>query len=326
MSIYVFFGKKRNIPNILLALFFFFITLRIVKSLFWIYFDNLPDWFLNLGFIAHLACGPALYLFFTHYLFQKKWLKIQLPHFLPVVALVLVMFRINEANFWFRGGYTLLLYHQLIYTFLSFIVLCRAYKKCRALNYEISNTEWIWLLILILGTSLIQVSYFSNYVLGLTSYTTGPVIYAFFIYFLSIYSVLNKNILGYVAGGTIKYKNIKLNDDEFNYYKNHLLHLMETEKPYLNPSFTLSQLSKQISLPTYLSSHLINKGFDKNFSEFVNAYRITEAKSKLISESHSHLKIAEIAYECGFNTLSSFNSSFKKTTGLTPSQFKNNHS
>ena len=99
---------------------------------------------------------------------------------------------------------------------------------------------------------------------------------------------------------------------------------MENEKPYLEHDFSLQELSKKISLPSYLTSHIINKGYDTSFSDYINSYRINRVKSKLNSTSYKNIKIAEIAYECGFNSLSSFNTSFKKLTGITPSEYKNN--
>lgn len=112
--------------------------------------------------------------------------------------------------------------------------------------------------------------------------------------------------------------------EEFSFYKAQIEDLMLTNQPYLNPAFSLQKLSKQVSLPPYLTSHIINKGHNTNFSDFINSYRIELAKSKLGSSSYEHIKISEIAYECGFNSLSSFNTSFKKLTGTTPSQFRNN--
>ena len=109
------------------------------------------------------------------------------------------------------------------------------------------------------------------------------------------------------------------------YYKGEIVKIMQSEQPYLNASFTLEKLSKKVALPVYLTSHIINKGFDTNFPDFINSYRIRTAASKLISPEYHHIKISEIAYESGFNTLSSFNTAFKKLKGMTPSQFKKTH-
>jgi len=318
MSFYIFFGKKRNTTNLLLALFFFLITIRIIKSLLWVYLDFIPDWFINLGFMAHIATGPTLLLYLLHFLFPKQWNKLNYIHFIPAILLILFLYKINEANFWYKGGYGFLLYHQITYTLFSIGVLVYGLIKIKE---NFNPKERLWLSFLMIGAASIQFAYFSNYILGITPYLAGPMIYAIFIYVIAFYGILNHRIFDKEKSNS-KYSNININMEEFSFYKGQIEKMMQFEKPYLNHTFTLQELSKYISLPPYLTSHIINKGFGTNFSDYINAYRIDLAKFKLTSSLYKNIKIAEIAYECGFNTLSSFNSSFKKLTGVTPSKFK----
>lgn len=320
MAVYIYFGKKRNISNVLVALFFLLITIRIVKSLLWVYLDFIPDWFINLGFAAHLASGPTLLLYLLHVIFPKPWNRLNFFHFVPALLLILLLNRVSEANFWYMGGYAFLLYHQLAYTLISIGLLLYGLIK---VNSNIGPKEKLWLSILMIGAAGIQFAYFSNYILGITPYLTGPIIYAVFIYIIAFYGIVNHRIFDKVKT-TLKYSNININAEEFSFYKAQIENIMENEKPYLENDFSLQELSKKISLPSYLTSHVINKGYDTNFSDYINSYRIDRAKSKLNSTSYKNIKIAEIAYECGFNSLSSFNTSFKKLTGITPSEYKNN--
>lgn len=101
-----------------------------------------------------------------------------------------------------------------------------------------------------------------------------------------------------------------------------LLHLMETEKPYLDPNLHIDQLAEKICIPGYQLSQLLNKKLSRNFFDFVNEYRINAAKSLLSGPEKKSKSILQIAYEVGFNSRSSFNSAFKKFTGASPSQFK----
>lgn len=321
LAIYLFFGKKHNTTNTLLSIFFFLITARVVKSLLWAYLDMLPAWFINIGFIAHYATGPTLLLYFIYVVKPKKWHPLNYLHFAPSLVLLLFLFRINGGNFWHLGGYSFLLYHQLIYTTLTFGILLLFLIKRGKHTATIKKEKKYWLFILFIGAASIQLAYFSNYILGLSPYLLGPIIYAIFIYAIAFYAFLNQGIFEEEQTNS-KYQNINITNKEFERYQNKIIHVMEADKPYLNASFTLDKLSKQISLPSYLTSHIINKGFNTNFSDFVNLYRINEAASKLTSSSYGHIKISQIAYDCGFNTLSSFNSSFKKIKGTTPSQFR----
>ena len=98
--------------------------------------------------------------------------------------------------------------------------------------------------------------------------------------------------------------------------------LMENEKPYLNPSLTLFDVSSMTGIPPRSLSDVINSSLNKNFYDFINSFRIKEAET-LLAESHETKKtILEILYQVGFNTKSSFNQAFKKHSGITPTQFK----
>lgn len=102
--------------------------------------------------------------------------------------------------------------------------------------------------------------------------------------------------------------------------KERLTVYMTIEKPYLNPDLTLSELSKQFNFtPNYLSK-VINSGFGKNFNEYINEHRVEAFKNRL-QEGETHLSLLGMAYECGFNSKATFNRTFKKMTGFTPSQF-----
>ncbi len=71
-----------------------------------------------------------------------------------------------------------------------------------------------------------------------------------------------------------------------------------------------------------LLSQAINEGLGKNFFEFINRYRIEEAKRLLTDPADKKITVLEVLYQVGFNSKSSFNTVFKKQTGLTPSEFK----
>jgi AraC-like DNA-binding protein len=117
-------------------------------------------------------------------------------------------------------------------------------------------------------------------------------------------------------------KKKSLSDPVNQQYLNQLLSFMESEKPFLNSSLTLFDLSEKISIPTRSISEVINNSLNQNFYDFINSYRIKEAQKLLEESSQSNKTILEILYEAGFGTKSSFNQAFKKHTGKTPSQFK----
>jgi AraC-like DNA-binding protein len=98
---------------------------------------------------------------------------------------------------------------------------------------------------------------------------------------------------------------------------------MEEKEPFLDPSLTIQELSNQIEIPVRDLSVLINHHINQHFFDFVNEYRIQKAMHILKDQTKSQLTVLEILYEVGFNSKSSFNTSFKKYTNLTPTAYRN---
>ena len=96
---------------------------------------------------------------------------------------------------------------------------------------------------------------------------------------------------------------------------------MLEEKPYLNSDLTLRDLAALLDLPPNYMSQLLNEGFDKNFSEFVNTYRLETFKTMVASPANRHLTILGLAYEAGFSSKTVFNTFFKKMMGKTPKAY-----
>jgi len=105
------------------------------------------------------------------------------------------------------------------------------------------------------------------------------------------------------------------------YWQQRLPHLLETEKVYLEADLSLPALAQRAGLSTHELSYVLNEGFGVNFFQFINAYRVAEAQRLLASAQHQHLSMVGIAFEAGFSSKTTFNTTFKKVTGLTPSQF-----
>ena len=101
---------------------------------------------------------------------------------------------------------------------------------------------------------------------------------------------------------------------------------MENEKPFLNTSLTVKDLSKEIKIPARELSVLINHKLGMHFFDFVNSYRIKNAMQLLTDPKSKKVTVLEILYEVGFNSKSSFNTAFKKHTGFTPTAYRKTHS
>ena len=97
---------------------------------------------------------------------------------------------------------------------------------------------------------------------------------------------------------------------------------MTAEQLYLEPSLKLQDVANRMELQPHHISQVVNELEEKNFSDFINEYRISNA-IKLLKTTEN--KVIHIAFDSGFNNKASFNNAFKKVTGMSPSQYREVH-
>lgn len=225
------------------------------------------------------------------------------------------------------------------YSIVSLLLLKKHLKQIKQSYSNIKNIDLHWLKIVLICKVFVS---FVSVLMGLLSdyfnfisfedgdnlmYITLTVI----IYFLGYYGIKQKPILSNdnpisqietAPTQKPKYATSSLKDGEKEILIQRLTKSMEKEKPYLNENLTLKELADKLETSPNNLSQIINERFSKNFYEFINEYRINEVKSLLIDPEYSHYSMLGIAFECGFNSKSTFNSVFKQFTGKTPSEFK----
>ncbi len=108
---------------------------------------------------------------------------------------------------------------------------------------------------------------------------------------------------------------------ELENWKQKITSLMQNEKLYEDAELTLSQFAKQLSTNTSVLSKIINTGFQMNFNDFVNQYRVSSMMEKLKAGEQKNQTLLGIAFDCGFNSKATFNRAFKKQTGLSPKEW-----
>ena len=117
-----------------------------------------------------------------------------------------------------------------------------------------------------------------------------------------------------------------LNDSRINEIVAKIIALMNKEKLYQETELTLQDLAKKLDYPSHQVSQAINEGMKKNFYDLINSYRVEEAKSLLLNPKNTNYTILSVGFEAGFNSKTTFNTVFKKFTGLTPTEFKDENS
>jgi AraC-like DNA-binding protein len=104
---------------------------------------------------------------------------------------------------------------------------------------------------------------------------------------------------------------------------NNLEKVMKEEQPYLNKNLSLNLLADKLNSRTHIVSYVLNTHYNVNFYNYINNFRIDYCKALLKNPKKQHLSMEGIALEGGFGSKSTFNTLFKKQSGMTPTQYKN---
>ncbi len=120
-----------------------------------------------------------------------------------------------------------------------------------------------------------------------------------------------------------KYKRSALDNKKIEDINKKVWDYLKTKKPYLNPEFSFQMMVDDLGISRQYLSQVINSGQKKNFYKLINEFRVEEVKEKLADPKYGKYTILGIAFECGFNSKTSFNRIFKEETGLTPTAYKN---
>jgi AraC-like DNA-binding protein len=122
--------------------------------------------------------------------------------------------------------------------------------------------------------------------------------------------------------GLKKYSGSALGEDQKKLLISKLQYLIQEENIFINDKLSIEDIANKLDTNTKYISQIINETYNKNFYNFINSYRIEEAKRLLIAEENDKYTILGIAQSVGFVSKSTFNVAFKKITGLTPSEYK----
>ena len=98
--------------------------------------------------------------------------------------------------------------------------------------------------------------------------------------------------------------------------------LMEKEKLYLNEKLSGNEMAVTLGISRHQLSEVLNNELHTNFYNFINHYRVEDCKEKMANPKFENYTLLALAFECGFNSKTTFNTVFKRETGMTPRQFK----
>lgn len=325
LSLYfLFVAKPKHISNRFLGTFLLMMSIRTGKSVFFYFNPNLSYHYLQFGLTACFFIGPFLYFYVKSMVLPNSTINKEWKYhciILLLIALVcgfLYPFKTN-IDLWRPYIIKTIYYVWFTYSLLAGYILLPTIKKMLNSKHKMTSLEF-WILSIYVGNLVVWASY--NYS-RFTSYITGALTFTFLFYLVALFLFFNKKKRTILFLQNKKYSDKKIEGTEANALINKLEVIMESEELYKNPNLKSADVAKKMQLTTHQFSQLLNDNLNKNFASFINQYRI-EAAKKMLKENSS-FTLEAIAYECGFNSKSTFYTYFKKMEGKTPAQFRSSN-
>ncbi|WP_268845918.1 AraC family transcriptional regulator [Flavobacterium aestivum] len=295
--------------------------------------------------------APIFYLSVCHFINpDRKWRKRDFLHFsFGIVSLIILITVVCNVVYFpdykfiyfspfLATLFVVLFAIQLIaYGILSYRILNKHQKNIRLFSSNIENIDLKWLEHIVIGIVFLLLFWALDILLGLStkSFSYINVLLFFGIHFIAYHSLSQKEVFPFtpiqkheiieLIEETKSESNTKkklITDEKLEELKIDLLILMQVEKPFLDCELSLIKLASQLNTSPHILSYTINTGFNENFYQFINRYRIEEAKKLLVDSNMNHFNLVGIGFEVGFNSKTVFNTTFKKITNITPSEFK----
>ncbi|MFM2268429.1 MAG: hypothetical protein RL757_1870 [Bacteroidota bacterium] len=223
------------------------------------------------------------------------------------------------------------------YLLLSYLKLRKHTKNITLFASSVEKIDLKWLQYLLLAIAAMLVIWLSDMLFDMNAFSNySSICYFICIFIIAYFSHQQGEIFPYSKKEIENIKEIieenaqpesttkqkRFSDEQLTTHKTLIIQLMEIEKIYLDDELSLPKLASLMSMSSNDLSYLINEGFNENFFQFVNKYRVEEAKKLLLSNKYAHLNILGLAFKSGFGSKSTFNATFKKMTGQSPSEFQ----
>ncbi len=317
LGLYLLFVKKiKYIPDFFLGLILLTLSIRVGISVCIYFYPEWPRVIPYLGLVALYFTGPALYYYVRSSFLQDQLILKDYKKSFGILTIILATVGLLYLFFpvmWDRYFATFVYGVWSVFVFLSVY----QYYLFSTPNSKISNKFTLPVLlsnvIIFAAYQLISTGWLQIYCAG------GSLVFSFVLY-ANFLILFDKKYQPSVIKDSNRYSNKKISDEQAESFVSKLRRLMQEEGLYKNPNLKLTDLAIEMKTSSHQLSQLLNDNLGKSFSTYINEYRIEEA-CRLI-ENDSYLKIEEIGYEVGFNSKSTFFSSFKKIKNTTPLLYK----
>lgn len=321
----LFFTQKKYLANYFLGALLLTLSVRIGKSVF-LYFDGkLPKIYLQIGLSACFFIGPLLYFFVQSAVkpaekLPKSWIGILLLLALvTVTAGVLYPYEAFPA-YWNRYFAKVIYLQWFGFLVASGWVIRALLGKLFNQSYRMKPAE-TWIVMVFVGNVVIFLFYFTSLINApFASYISGAIAFTLILYLMVTLLFYRKNTDEIFLLLPTKPVVKRLNETDAERWLTKLEKVMTEKAVYKNPDLKLHELSREIQLSGHQLSALLNEHLGKNFTTYINEFRIAEACKMMTTDPRFTLEA--IGYEVGFNSKSTFFAAFKKIKGVTPASFQ----
>lgn len=322
---FFFFTRKKYLTNYFLGALLFALSIRIGKSVFVYFHPELPKMYLQIGLTACFFIGPCLYYFLKSgveeiQIMPKLW-KIILAFWAVLIIVVGIAYPYEYFPELWTKYFILFIYAQwFFYIVFSAFTISSVLKKMVSLKEKTSPSE-MWFGMLFFGNFLLFLFYFLA-IMGASAatYISGAVVFSFILYLVISILLYRKRTDDLFLLSSPKISAKKIESAEAVLIAEKLENIMNEKSLFKNPNLNLQDLSKEINITSHQLSQFLNNNLGKNFTSFVNEFRINEA-CKIIT-SNDKLTLESVGYDVGFNSKSTFFAAFKKHTGTTPLNYQ----
>lgn len=285
--------------------------------------------FMELG---RWAIFPSLFVAVNLYISPEKTSRQYLIHFVPTLFLLFLLLGSYTLPSFLVYGIRYFLYFQLLlYSCWSYLLLRKHRRRVEQFSSHVSEIDLAWLVKLLWAIFLLGIL---SVVVRLFPWLSFVIdcLYLIVILYFSYYALLQKAIypvadeeVPIIKQTSSSKDKERLTTEQVRIFEEKLLRLIEEEKPYLDPMVSLPTLAEQTGLSLHELSYVLNAGVGLNFYQFINGYRIRYAIHLLEEMASNGYTIHEVSIRSGFNSKTTFYTSFKQVIGMTPKQYLQQH-
>ena len=301
--------------------------------------SNRIQWLYFIPIYYSLSIAPLFYLFikskFSLRLDKRDYIHLIIPAIQAAVYLVIGFRSVSfKSMLWSSDSFR---FYLLVESFLFPISLVAYSLMSLYLLHTKDDNHFfwsadikIWLKKFVLGMLLIAGMEFS---FSLVEYNSTPAFSSAFPFYLVHSFTLSAFVFWISINGFKQYFPLQIftskpitdsqliDEQELSDLVKKLSLLMTKDKVFLNPDLNLELLANYLDISTKRCSYVLNNGVNANFNNYVNAFRIEAFKEKIEAGKNQTFTLTSLAFECGFDSKSTFNRVFKTICGITPSEY-----